>query len=157
MSRLIQRAVITTSVLAQLRTTNRPVGDAEMPRGGTAGWIGQPNAEGTNFVSYSVLTPASAQLGAGPLVDPGADTNFGYVITSYGVSRAQCEDQADAMRFAVIGLSGRVITMWANSPVEYGRTIQTVLFTGYGAVQPMGPTDPKFYGQSDTIAVLTTG
>lgn len=157
MSRLIQRSALTDAVLTVLRSSGRPIGDAEMPRGGAAGWIGQPNAEGANFAAYSVLTPVQANMGEGPLGDPGSDAVFGYVLTSYGVSRAQCEDQADTMRLTLGLVRRQVVPQWVGTPMEYGRTISTVLFTGYGAVQRMGDTDPKFYGQSDSIALWTTG
>lgn len=157
MSRLIQRSALTSAVLAKLRTAGPPVGDAEQPRGGVAGWIGQPNAEGTNFVAYSVLTPVQANMGDGTLAQPGQDVTFGYVVTSYGVSRAQCEDQADLMRFTLGSVHGLEVVQWPGTGYEYRRLIQSVIFTGYGPVQRMGDTDPKFYGQSDSIALWTTG
>jgi len=157
MSRLIQRAELTKALLGVLRASDRQVGDAEMPRGGVAGWVGQPNAEGTNFVPYSVLTPLAAGSGNGPLADPGEDVLFGYAITSYGVSREQCEDQADLMRLQCASIHKLTVAQWVGTPNEYGRRINTVVVQSYGAVQRMGDTDPKFYGQTDTVSLWTTG
>jgi hypothetical protein len=157
MTRIIQRSALTDALIAQLKTSGKVIGDAEMPRGGVAGWIGQPNSEGTNFIAYSVVTPVQANMGDGPLFSPGSDVNFGYVLTSYGVSRKQCEDQADTIRLSLASVHGLVVDQWAGTPNEYGRTIQSVIFTGYGPVQRMGDTDPKFYGQSDTVSLWTTG
>lgn len=157
MSRLIQRAELSKALLAVLRASDRPVGDVEMPRKGTAGWVGQPNANGSNFIAYSVLTPLESAGGTGPLVEPGEDVWFSYAITSYGVSREQCEDQADIMRFQCAGIHKQTVTQWPGTPNEYGRRIQTVVVQTYGAVQRMGDTDPKFYGQTDTVSLWTTG
>jgi hypothetical protein len=158
MSRLIQRAPITAAVLAALRAANRPVGDNEMPRGNAAGWVGQPNAEGRNYIAYSVLT-ATGGAGSvgGPLTEPGSDVHLGFVITNYGVSRTQCEDQADLMRLQLMALSKTDVPQWVGTPYEYQRRIQIAIVTGYGPVQRMGDQDPKVYGQTDSIALLTTG
>jgi len=156
MSRLIQRAALTGALLGVLRDSGRQVGDAEKPRGGTAGWVGQPNADGTNFVPYSVLTPLAAGGGDGSLTAPGENDWLPYAITSYGVSREQCEDQADLLRLQCLTINKLTVVQWAGTPFEYGRRIQTVVVQSYGAVQRMGDTDPKYYGQTDTLSLWTT-
>lgn len=157
MSRLIQRAPITDAILAQLRAGGRPVGDCEQPRGGVAGWIGQPNADGTNYIAYSVLIPMGGGQGTGTLTEPGQDLSLGFVITSYGVSRSQCEDQADLMRLQLMMLRNLDVLQWAGTANEYSRRLQTVIVTGYGPAQRMGDTDPHIYGQTDSVSVWTTG
>lgn len=157
MSRKVQRSPLTDAVLAQLRQGGRPVGDAEQPRNGVAGWIGQPNTEGTNFVAYSVVSPLSSGAQQGPLSDPGEDVQFGYAITSFGVSRTQCEDQADLMRYQLMLIRNLDVNQWPGTSHEYVRRVQTVIVTGYGPVQRMGDTDPHIYGQTDTVSLLTTG
>jgi hypothetical protein len=158
MSRFIQRAPITAKVLEALRAGGRPVGDNEMPRNSTAGWVGQPNADGTNFIAYSVLTATGGGGSTGgPLTEPGSDVNLGFVITSYGVSRKQCEDQADLMRLQLLSLSKVDVDQWVGTPFAYSRRIQTAIVSGYGAMQRMGDTEPKIYGCTDSISLLTTG
>lgn len=158
MSRFIQRAPLTAAVLTALRAANRPVGDNEMPRGGTAGWVGQPNADGKNFVAYSVLTATGGNGSVGgPLTEPGSDPQLGFVITSYGVNRIQCEDQADLMRLQLNNLTRTNVGQWVGTAFEYQRRIQVAIVTGYGPVQRMGDQDPKVYGCTDSIALLTTG
>lgn len=158
MSRIIQRSKLTEAILGVLRESGRPVGDAEMPRGGTAGWIGQPNTDGSNFITYSVLNPGGTTYGpGGTLEDPNADVQFNYTVTSYGVTRSQCEDQADLMRLHLGLVKKLTVPMWAGTEHEYGRRIQTVLLTNYGPIQRLGDTDPKVYGQTDSVSLWTTG
>jgi hypothetical protein len=156
MSRYIQRSTVTAALLTQLRDTGRPVGDAEMPRNGTAGWLGQPNEAGTNFIAYSVVTPLSTSAGNGPLDDPGADVWFNYSITSFGVSRLQCEDQADLMRLHALLIRKLDVVQWVDTPHEYGRRIQSVVVSSYGPIQRLGDADPKIYGQTDTVSLWTS-
>lgn len=157
MSRNVERAPITDTILAQLRLAGRPVGDAEQPRGGVAGWIGQANADGTNFIAYSVLTPMGGGQGTGSLTEPGEDVPLGFVITNYGVTRSQCEDQADLMRLQLMQVRQVNVSQWSGTAYAYTRQIQTVLVTGFGPIQRMGDTDPHIYGQTDSVSVLTTG
>jgi hypothetical protein len=157
MSRLIQKRPITDLLLATLRATGRPIGDCQAPRNGTAGWVGQPNAEGTNFIAYSVLTAVNTPPGTGTLNEPNQDVWFSYALTSFGVSRVQCEDQADLVRKAALLISKQNVVQWDGTPEEYGRRIQTVVVQSYGPVQPMGDTDPRTYAQTDTVSLWTTG
>lgn len=154
---IIQRSTITNALLDVMRATGRQIGDAQIPRGGVAGWVGQPNAEGTNFVSYSVLTALVTNGGTGTLSEPNQDVWFNYTVTSFGVSRAQCEDQADVVRMALLKIRKLTVAQWAGTPDEYGRRIQSVVVTSYGAVQPLGDTDPRTYAQTDAVSAWTTG
>lgn len=154
----IQRKPITQAVRDALETVGRPVGLAEAPRGGVAGWTGDPNAAGTTFRPYCVLTPMTAGLGSGPLDATQSDVALPYAVTSYGVSAEQCEDSADLLRAALItlGQSKTTVAQWSGSPEEYGRRIQTVLIQSYGQVQRAGQTDPAYYGQTDLYTLLTS-
>lgn len=158
MSSRIQRSPITGMLLATLTGTGIAVGDAVAPRG-NIGWVGQPNAEGTNFIPYAVLTPLPAQLGGsgGELTDPGGDVWFPYAITCYGVTREQVEDLADDLRIAAQRIRKVDIPQWSGTSDEYGRRIQSVVVQTYGAIQPLGDTDPRTYGQTDTVSLWTTG
>lgn len=156
MTSKIQRSVLTTALLTVLTDTGKQVGDAVAPRGGV-GWVGQPNADGTNFVPYAVLTSLPAAMGSGTVTDPNQDVWFPYAITSYGVSRIQAEALSDALRQAAQGIRKLVVTQWAGTPDEYGRRIQAVVIQSYGAVQAIGDTDPRTYGVTDTVSLWTTG
>lgn len=156
MTSRIQRSAITSAFLNVLQATGKPVGDAVAPRG-NVGWLGQPNADGTNYIPYGVLTPLPTGAGTGTLADPGGDVWFNFAITSYGVTRAQCEDLADILVLAALKIHKLDVTMWVGTADEYGRRIQSVLVTNYGAVQPLGDTDPRTYGQTDSVSLWTTG
>lgn len=154
----VQRSAITAQVTAFLESTNRPVGLGEAPRGGVAGWQGDPNEPGTTFIPYSVLTPMTASAGTGPFSDSQSDVSLPYALTSYGVTVAQTEDQADLMRAALIRLGmGRIaVPQWPESTETYGRRIQTVIVQSYGQVQRAGQTDPAYYGQTDVYTLMTS-
>lgn len=152
----VQRRLFTQAVLTRAATAGKPVGDAEAPRGGVAGWQGPPNENGSNFVPYSVITPMNAAAGSGPLADPQADVILPYGVTSYGVSRNQCEWMADAVRAAIRGLRGNTVTMWSGAPEQYDRLVQQVLVTQIGQVQRVTDTDPPYFGQSDIVSIWTS-
>lgn len=156
MGLVIQRGAVTTVVLEAARTQGKPVGDCEAPRGGVAGWQGQPNQDGTNFIPYSVITPLSAGSGNGPLSDPQADVMLPYAVVSYGVSREQCEWMADSVRAAIATTSGKDVTMYAGTAVAYQRRVQQVMAQQIGTVQRVAETDPAYYGQSDVVTLWTS-
>lgn len=153
---VLQRGPITAAVLVAARTQGKPVGDAEAPRGGVAGWQGQPNQDGTNFVPYSVITPLSAGAGSGPIDDPQGDIVVPYAVVSYGVSREQCEWMADSVRAAIATMTRSDVTMYAGTPSEYQRRVQQVMVQQIGTVQRVAETDPPYYGQSDVVALWTS-
>lgn len=153
----IERGPITAAVLVAAATQGKPVGDSEAPRGGIAGWQGaQPNADGSNFIPYSVVTPMGASAGQGPLSDSQADVVFPYAVISYGVSRQQVEWQADAVRTAIATIAGQDVTMYLGAPNQYQRRIQQVVTQQFGTVQRVAETDPPYYGQSDVVSLWTS-
>lgn len=153
----VERGVVTAVVITAAQTVGKPIGDGEAPRGNVAGWIGgAPNQEGTNFVPYSVINPMSAGGGSGPLADPQGDVIFPYAVTSYGVSRRQCEWMADAVRMALYGLTQSNITMFAGQEYQYVRRVQQVMDQQIGTVQRVTETEPPYFGQSDVVALWTS-
>lgn len=153
----LERGAVTLAVLTAANTVGKPIGDAEMPRGGVAGWQGgQPNQDGTNFVPYAVITPLAVSVGTGPVGDSEGDLVIPYAVTSYGVSRTQCEWMADSVRLAIDALTRTDITMFLGKPTEYKRRVQQVVDQTIGAVQRAGDTDPPYYGQSDVVALWTS-
>ena len=153
----LERGAVTAAVITAANLGGKPVGDGEAPRGGVAGWQGGvPNQDGTNFVPYSVVTPLTVGAGTGPISDSGADVVISYSITSYGVSRQQCEWMADTFRSAVGTLTHKDITMWSARPGEYHRRVQQVVEQQIGSVQRVSDTDPPYFGQSDVVALHTS-
>jgi hypothetical protein len=157
MKDFVQRQAVSKTVVDAAKDSGRLIGYGEAPRGG-AGWQGDPNKAGSNFVPYSVVTPMSAGVGSGPLSQTQSDITLPYAITSYGVSPEQCEDQADVVRAAMLRLGGSKtsVPMWSGTPSEYGRRIQTVVIQSYGQVQRAGNTEPPYYGQTDLYALMTS-
>lgn len=153
----LERGAITLAVITAASTVGKPIGDAEMPRGGVAGWQGgQPNQDGTNFVPYAVITPLAVSTGTGPVSDSEGDLVIPYAVTSYGVSRQQCEWMADSVRLAIDALTRTDITMYDGKPTEHKRRVQQVVDQTIGSVQRVDQTDPPYYGQSDVVALWTS-
>lgn len=154
----VQRSAITTQVKSFLDATGRQIGLGESPRGGVAGWQGDPNEPGTTFTPYSVITPMTANAGSGPFDSTQSDVSLPYAVTSYGVSVMQCEDQADLVRAALMRLGSSRVTVaqWPDSTEMYGRRIQTVIVQSYGQVQRAGQTEPAYYGQTDVFTLMTS-
>jgi hypothetical protein len=140
------RRFLTRVLLNQLVTAGQPVGDAVSPADG--GWQGQPNANGSNFVPYVVLTPGPASVSSGPFGNTQADWQCGYTMTSFGVSREQAEWMADAARFAAVTLARAKVMLNGD-----GYTVQQVREQVLGPVQRVDATEPAFYGQTDSIQV----
>lgn len=156
MTSKVQRSAITTAFFTVLTGSGKQVGLGVAPRG-NVGWVGQPNADGTNFIPYSVLTALPAAMGTGSFSEPNEDIWFPYAITSYGVSHSQAEDMADVLRQAAQSIRKLTVTQFVGSDDEYGRRIQAVVVQAYGGVQPIGDTDPRTYGVTDTVSLWTTG
>lgn len=152
----IQRRTITKALLDAAATQGKPIGDGEMPRGGAAGWQGDPNADGSNFVPYAVVSALQAGGGTGPLLDPQGDMIFPYAMTSYGVSREQCEWLADNVRQAVAALAGQNVDQWLGTSQHHQRRIQQVVDSQIGAINRVDQTDPPIYSQTDVVALWTS-
>ena len=142
----IKRGLLTDAVLAAAANSGFPIGDAEAPDDG--GWQGEINK--SNFVPYSVVTPTPSQRITGPITGPNDDVVFTYVLTSFGVSRKQCELMADAVRAAVRGLKGTDVEM------GHTRRVQYVGIESFGQVSRLDQVEPAYYAQSDTVSVYTT-
>ena len=146
---MIYRGELTDAVLAAVATCGFPVGDAEAPAAG--GWEGEPNK--SDFVPYTVVTPMSSSspitpLGGGPQSE---DVVFSYTLTSFGVSRRQCEHIADAARQAVLGLTKTNIGTGVTA-----RRIRVATATTTGQVTRIDSVEPAFYAQTDTFTLNTT-
>lgn len=151
----IQRGALTNAILTTLAATGKPVGDAERPRGGVAGWIGEPNEDGTNFVPYVVLTPMATSSPTGSFADPQSEWIFPYAMSSFGVSRKQCEWMADLARDAIQEIVGDAIVMDSVTN-PYERVVQQVMVRQIGAVTRVPEVEPPYYGQTDIVDLWTS-
>lgn len=142
----LHRRPLTALVLAQIETAGQPVGDSVSPPQG--GWMGQPNADGSNFVPYVVVMPGPASVSGGPLADTQADWQLSYTLTSFGVSREQCEWMADKARDAAVTFEREVVMLNGDS-----YAVQQARATVIGPVQRVDATEPSFYGQTDSVTL----
>lgn len=147
MSTNLLREPLTQIVLTTLETTGKPVGDARAPK--TGGWTGnQPNKDGSNFKPYVVVTPGPATFSSGPIADAQADWHVSYSLSSFGVSRQQCEWMSDKSRLTLIGLKGQTLILGTDS-----YRVQQVRVDALGGIQRMDATDPPYWGQNDQISI----
>ena len=124
----------TTAVLARLRTTPLPVGDARKPDG--AGWQAAPGQSA--FKSYLVLYPLDAQrLGPdAPLGDRRAAPRWGFQVTAVGRDRISAETAGDIASRALLG-----------APLDLGSTataVQLVHIVGLGTTVDESVNPPLF-------------
>lgn len=142
----LARRFLTDLVLTQLRTINKPVGDATSPADG--GWIGQPNADGSNFTPYVVLVPGPASVSSGPFGDTQADWQCDYTLICFGVSRQQCEWISDMARSAAVTLARKGVTLNGDDYAVLQARERII-----GPVQRVDATEPAFFGQTDAITL----
>jgi hypothetical protein len=89
--------------------------------------------------------------GTGPVSDSSADWILPYRIDNYGISREQCEFQADRTR-ALIRPTKREQAVLGGENYR----IQQVRTTSLGGIGKENNVEPTEYSQSDTIAVHIT-
>ena len=95
---MLSRKPLTDLLISTLASgLGKPVGDSTTPTE-TYGWTGQPDAPGSTFIPYIIVTPGSTTNIKGPLSDTHADINLPYQVSGFGVTRAQCEWIMDASR-----------------------------------------------------------
>lgn len=128
-----------------IKTALLAVLDTELVRAPkNAGWDGDPNAAGSTFVPYFVLTPMTATLATGPMDDSQADRNIPYAVASYGADPVQVEWAADRARAALAALQHAIVTSEdANYRINQVRT------DVIGAIGAVDVTEPPFFGQVD--------
>lgn len=146
---MIERRLLTAAVVDAVETTGKPVGLANAPLAG--GWQGQPNADGSNFVPYSVVTPNTATMASGPFDDPRADRQMPYSIASFGVLPEQTEWMADEARAAVATLSKTTVALGDRS-----YKVQQVRADVVGGLQRVDSTEPPYWGQVDVVILWLT-
>lgn len=143
------RGSLTDILITKLAETDFPVGDAGAPDAeAKAGWNGEPNAPGSTYVPYLVLTPSTATISSGPFPDPQGDWRVPYSMTTFGVSRKQTESLANRGRKILEDLSKTSVTLDGQ---DY--KIQQINFDALGGVGRVDATSPSTYGEVDTFTV----
>lgn len=127
-------APTTATLLAVLRATGLPTGDARAPAG--AGWQG--GAGSSAFVSYLVLYPldASRQGPDAPLGDRMAAPQWNYQLTAVGRDRLSAETASDIAARALLAPG---LTLDGEVPVALVHTAGL----GVSADEELNP--PLFY------------
>jgi len=143
---ILHRRELTDHLLTVLQGTNKPVGDAVSPAGG--GWDGPPNENGSNFVPYSVLFPGASTVSNGPFCDTQADWQVVYQVSSFGVSRSQCEWMGDLARASIVATQ-RTLIQLGSDQFRVLQARETLI----GPVARMDVVEPSYFGQTDSVTL----
>lgn len=146
---MIIRGPLTDLVIETIGALGKPVGDSDAPDP-PFGWDGQPNAIGTNYVPYVVVTPMSVSYSEGPVAISQADWHLPYAVASHGVSRLQCEWLADRSRESLQTLRHQFVLLESNYKIQQVRT------DIIGAITRNDSSDPPFFTQVDVISIWLT-
>lgn len=147
---MIERRGLTSLLVTTIAgIIDMPVGMAHAPRGG--GWEGQPNADGSNFVPYTVVNPQTATMASGPISEPQTDRQIPYSLTSFGVAPEQTEWIADKARAAAETLKKTVIEL-----ADRDYRVQQVRTDVIGGLIRVDQTEPAYWGQTDVITLWIT-
>lgn len=147
---MIERRLLTAAIVDVIATlTAMPVGTAHAPNGG--GWDGQPNKDGSNFVTYSVVTPQTSTFATGPVSDPQGDRQLSYSVSSFGVMPEQTEWMADKSRAAIFTLRKTDIALGDRT-----YRIQQVRTDVIGGLVRVDQTEPAYWGQVDVMTIWLT-
>jgi hypothetical protein len=116
-----------------------------------AGWNNDPRQEGSYFEPYTVISPQSSTDSEGPISDLGGMWNLPYALTSYAVSAAAIEDQADTAR--------RIVHEASRSDVDLGGVWWKVFSTmtnSIGGVDINYQVEPPQLVQRDVVLLRIT-
>ena len=143
----INRGPITLRLLDELKELNLPVGDNATPED-PHGWQGEPDADGSNFIPWVVLTPGTAPAGTGTFAESAEDWRLPYTVFYAGVSRDQVEWLADKMRSKFVDIEREVITTDSGD-----WKILQLRCTSLGGTTRVGTTFPDYFTQADLYEV----
>jgi hypothetical protein len=134
--------LVTESIISVLEVATLRVGDGEKPA--NSGWQGTPGQ--STFRGYVVVHPVGAFNIDGTLDQPSDDVWPLAQVTSYGATRAQCEEIADDARAAMLTgafvVAGRSLGRWSIDLV--------------GVVVRTDDIQPSIYMAPDRYTVFTT-
>lgn len=143
----ITRGPITDRILAELVTTELPVGDNSRPED-PHGWQGEPNAKGSSFIPWMTCTAGTAQPGTGSLGNSASEWRLPYTVTFACVRRSQLDWLADKVRFALVGIERESV----NTDSGNWR-IQQIRCVSVGGSNRVGTTFPDYFTQADLFEV----
>lgn len=133
---------VTEAILGVLGTASLRVGDSEKPA--NSGWAGA--AGESTFRGYVVVHPVGGFDIGGTLDEPSDDVWPLMQVTSYGATRAQCEEIADDARAAML----------SGSFVVAGRSLGRWRIDLVGVVTRTDDVQPPIYMAPDRYTVFTT-
>lgn len=148
----IERALVTSTLVANLTTLGFPVGDNSAP-GTDYGWQGEPDAADATFIPWLSISPMPGQGQFQDLssLSNRAEWQLTYSVFAAGVNREQCERLADRAR---------------NQMVTMGRFDMEGQFANWrivgiecpslGSCARVGEAIPYYYTQTDTYRVWVT-
>lgn len=142
----IYRGPLTDALLEALLGVGKPVGDGQRPTG--AGWRGQPNTPGAEYVPFMVLTAGTSSRSSGSMGSPQSEWELNYLLQTFGVQRSQCDWIADRARDSLGALRGSNLELGPNS-----YRIQQVWTQSIGGITPSYTTDPPIWSQQDQLII----
>lgn len=125
------------------------VGDSKAPEAG--GWDDDPNAPGSRYVPYVVLTPQTTREGDGSFGDSNSEFRVPYAFSFYGISRAQVEFYADKTRSVIVDLARTVVVL---GPYEW--KVQQARVNSIGAIGRTDNTEPSEFTQTDVVVLYVS-
>lgn len=144
----INRAPITTRLMAELRELNLPVGDTHVPDA-TYGWQSdEPDADQSQFIPWMVITAGTAPAGTGSFGTSASEWRLPYSVFYAGVTREQLDWLADRMRVKLTGIEREAV----STDTGNWRICQ-IRCTSVGGTYRQGPTFPDYYTQTDLFEV----
>jgi hypothetical protein len=149
---VLSRTLLTDIVIATVAVyTDLEVGDSNSPApNATWGWSGTPGEVGSTFTPY-IVSPQTANVSEGPLLNTQADWIVRYSVTAFGASRKQTEWLADQIGSSLSSLRR---TTFDGGDDTY--TIASVRLESMGGIIRADALEPPTFGQSDLFAFYTS-
>lgn len=143
----INRGPVTDRILAELRSTDLPVGDNAKPED-PHGWQGEPNGDESSFIPWMSLVGGTASPGSGSMGDSASEWRLPYTVTHACVTRSQLDWLADKVRNALVAIKRESV------PTDSGNwRIQQIRCTSVGGSNRVGSPFPDYFTQADLFEV----
>lgn len=153
MSADIKRLSLTNAIITALQSIVLPqaggnllVGNQIIPKG--SGWVGEPNAPGSRFLPYIVVTTLTATQAEGPLGDSQADWVIPYAIQCFGVLPEQAQWVADQSRAVLKAMRNDILDL-GDAHYKIDRVSTDTL----GGINRIQVSNTPFYGIQDGVSL----
>lgn len=144
---IIQRGPITDRLISELEELGLPVGDNKAPTD-PYGWQGEPNANGSNFIPWVVLTAGTTPAPTGSFGGSQDLWRMPYTVFYGAVTRKQLDWLADRMRNKFVNIERESVATDTGS-----WRIQQIRCTAVGGSIRVSATTPDYYTQTDVYEV----